>query len=89
MVVSFVDKLDLTAYIVVFYLCVATVLVVIFLFFYVSYSQQRRKFSFVWPLQALRTICRGFTTVLFLPLLRKCFKPNLIEMFTSMIACEN
>lgn len=47
--------------------------------FYVSYSFTKKKFSFVWPLQALRSVCGLFVTVLFLPF---------IEAFTSMIDCH-
>jgi len=74
------SKLNLTTYIVIFYICIFIVCLVILDIFYVSYSFSRKKFSFVWPLQALRSVCGLFVTVLFLPFL---------ETFTSMIECKN
>jgi len=77
--VAWLAKLDLTTYIVVFYLCIVLVCLVILDIFYVSYSFQKKKFKFLWPLQALRYICGLFVTVLFLPLL---------ETFTSILSCD-
>ncbi len=87
--VSWLAKLDLTTYIVVFYLCIFLVCLVILDIFYVSYSFSRKKFTFVWPLQALRSICPLFVTVLFLPLLGIHFPLNSnLETFTSILACK-
>ena len=44
----------------------AVVCLVILDAFYVSYSFSKKKFAFVWPMQALRTICGLFVTVLFI-----------------------
>ena len=72
-IVSWCFKLNWTTYIVVFYLCIFLVCLVILDVFYVSYSFSKKKFAFVWPLQALRSTCGLFVTVLFLPLLGGSF----------------
>ena len=63
------QKLNFTAYVAIFYICVAVVCVVILDAFYVSYSFSKKKFAFVWPMQVLRTISGLFVTVLYLPFL--------------------
>jgi len=68
---TWLAKLDMTAYLVLFYLCLAVVCLVILDVFYVSYSFSKKKFAFVWPMQALRTVCGLFVTVLYLPFLGK------------------
>jgi hypothetical protein len=73
-------RLDITAFLVIFYLCLAVVVLVILDVFYVSYSFSQKKFAFVWPMQALRTVCSLFVTVLFLPFL---------ETFTTMLRCDS
>src|SRR3569833_4362844 len=70
---NWLGKLDLTTYLVIFYICIFIVCLVILDIFYVSYSFSRKKFSFVWPLQALRSVCGLFVTVLFLPFLGNHF----------------
>ena len=63
------NRLDITAFLAIFYLCIAVEVLVILDEFYVSYSYSQKKFAFVWPIQALRTISSLFVTVLFLPFL--------------------
>lgn len=62
-------RVDLTTYLVIFYICIFAVFLVILDIFYVSYSFTRKKFSFLWPLQALRSVAGLFVTVLFMPFL--------------------
>jgi hypothetical protein len=66
---TWLAKLDFTSYLVIFYLCLSIVCLVILDVFYVSYSFSKKKFAFVWPMQALRTVCGLFVTVLYLPFL--------------------
>lgn len=56
-------------YISVFYLLVILIGLVVLDILYVSYSFTRKKFSFMWPLYALRMILTFFITFLFLPIL--------------------
>lgn len=56
-------------YIAAFYLLVLLIGLVVLDIFYVSYSFTRKKFSFMWPLYALRVILCFFITFLFLPIL--------------------
>jgi len=80
-------RLDITAFLVIFYICLSIVVLAILDVFYVSYSFSQKKFAFVWPMQALRTVCGLFVTVLFLPFLGKFMKLILIETFTTMLRC--
>ena len=70
-VTTWYARLDfyINAYLVIFYLCLAVVCLVSLDVFYVSYSFTQKKFALVWPMQALRTVCGLFVTVLFLPFL--------------------
>ncbi len=43
-------RLDFTAFLVIFYLCLSIVVLVILDVFYVSYSFSQKKFAFVWPM---------------------------------------
>ena len=63
-----------------FYLGIFIICLVILDVFYVSYSFTKKKFAFVWPLHALRSICGLFVTILFLPLL---------DYFVSVLGCIN
>ena len=83
----------MTAFLVIFYLCVSIVVLVILDVFYVSYSFSQKKFAFVWPMQALRTVCGLFVTVLFLPFLGKLImelihNTIITETFTTMLRCD-
>ena len=80
-------RLDITAFLVIFYICLSIVVLAILDVFYVSYSFSQKKFAFVWPMQALRTVCGLFVTVLFLPFLGKIMKFILVETFTTMLRC--
>ena len=82
-------RLDITAFLVIFYICLSIVVLVILDVFYVSYSFSQKKFAFVWPMQALRTVCGLFVTVLFLPFLGKVMNFILLETFTTMLRCED
>ena len=85
-------RLDITAFLVIFYLCLAIVVLVILDVFYVSYSFTQKKFAFVWPMQALRTVCGLFVTVLFLPFLGIYIFNNIllnVETFTTMLRCDS
>lgn len=62
-------KLDYNTYIVVFYILIFIIFLVILDIIYVSYSFTKKKFSFVWPLQVLRSVCSLIVTTLFLPFL--------------------
>lgn len=64
-------KLNLTTYIVIIYISIVIVILIIMDIFYVSYSFSRKKFTYVWPLQLLRSFVGLFVTVLFLPFLGK------------------
>jgi len=66
---TWLSRLNLTTYIVVFYIMIFIILLIILDIFYVSYSFTRKKFTFVWPLQALRSSVGLFVTALFLPFL--------------------
>lgn len=61
-----------------FYVGLSIVVLVILDIFYVSYSFSKKKFAFVWPLHALRSLCSLFVTILFLPLL---------DYFMSVLGC--
>ena len=63
--------MDLMSYLVVFYLSISVVALAVLDFFYVTYSQSRKRFAFAWPLQALRTLSTMLVTILFLPFLGK------------------
>lgn len=65
-------------YISVFYMGIVLVAFVIACIVYVSASFTQKKFTFLWPLHALRSICGLFVTVLFLPLL---------DFFLSVLNC--
>jgi len=87
---TWLAKLDFTSYLVIFYLCLSIVCLVILDVFYVSYSFSKKKFAFVWPMQALRTVCGLFVTVLYLPFLGNISTEYIcLETFTSMLRCEN
>lgn len=87
---TWLARLDMTAYLVLFYLCLAIVCLVILDVFYVSYSFSKKKFAFVWPMQALRSVCGLFVTVLYLPFLGKlCFCFAELERYESfMFKCN-
>lgn len=58
---------------------------------YVKYSLNKKKFTFVWPLQALRSICGLIITVLFLPIIGKFFLQTFnfqLETLVLMIDCH-
>ena len=65
------EKLDYTTYIVLFYIMAFIIILVILDILYVSYSFQKKKFRFIWPLQILRSVVAVFVTGLFLPVLGK------------------
>lgn len=65
------EKLDLTSYIVFFYICVSAICLILMNAFFVQYSFGKRKFTFMWPIMALRLTFSLITTVLFLPFLGK------------------
>jgi hypothetical protein len=67
-----------SGFLVIFYICSFIVVLIMLDFFYVSYSSKQKKFSFVWPLQALRAICQLVTTIFYMPIL---------ETFLSMFNC--
>ena len=66
-------------YVGLFYLAILMVALTIVDIFYVSYAISKKKFSYLWPIEALRNTCGLFVTALFLPL---------TELFFSMMACE-
>jgi len=66
-------------YVSLFYLSIFLVGLTIIDVFYVSYAISKKKFSYLWPIRALRSVCSLFVTALFLPL---------TELFFSMMACE-
>jgi hypothetical protein len=66
-------------YVLLFYIGILMVGLTIIDIFYVSYAISKKKFSYLWPIKALRSVCGLFVTALFLPLL---------ELFFSMMACE-
>lgn len=67
-------------YIVTFYLGILVVCLTIIDIIYVSYAISKKKFSFLWPIRALRSVCGLFVTALFLPLL---------ELFFTILQCQD
>ncbi len=70
---SYFENTTWDVYIIMFYMLLALVFLIIIDIAYVSYSTSRTKFTFSWPLYALRTLILLFTTVLFLPILNYFF----------------
>jgi len=71
---------DSIVYVSLFYLAILLVALTIIDIFYVSYAISKKKFSYLWPIRVLRSVCGLFITALFLPL---------TELFFSMMACES
>ncbi|MDR3548610.1 MAG: hypothetical protein P4M11_10175 [Candidatus Pacebacteria bacterium] len=67
-------------YVGLFYLAIMLVALTIVDIVYVSYAISKKKFSYLWPIRALRSVCGLFVTALFLPL---------TELFFSMMACQS
>jgi hypothetical protein len=65
---------------IMFYVGIFIIAFVLICFAYVSYSYTKKKFAFVWPLHALRTLASLFVTILFIPLL---------DVFISISDCQN
>lgn len=60
------------------YICIGVISCVILCFIYVSYSFTKKRFVFIWPLYALRSVCYLFVTILFIPI---------YEFFLSVFHC--
>ena len=76
------------SYIIVIYIGMLIVILIILDIFYVQWSFSRKKFPYVWPLQALRSSVGLCVTVLFLPFLGKLICHLLIlESFTTILTC--
>lgn len=87
-VAVWLSRLDLTTYIIVLYIGIFIVILIILDIFYVSYSFTRKKFTFVWPLQALRSSVGLFVTVLFLPFLGKIYLLKFFRIFyVNVVLC--
>ena len=68
-IVPWMSFINVESYIVIFYLCVSVVLCTLLALTYVSYSQNKPKKAYVWPLRLLREACFIVPTVLFIPFL--------------------
>lgn len=66
-------------YVVVFYISIFLVILTMIDVLYVSYAISKKKFSYLWPIRALRSVCGLFVTALFQPL---------TELFFSIMDCD-
>ncbi|EAS07526.3 PAS domain S-box protein (macronuclear) [Tetrahymena thermophila SB210] len=78
--ITYLKNSSWTAYITVFYTCVALVILIIIDIFYISYSFTKKNQAFSWPIYSLRTLLSLIVTVLFMPLL---------DFFLSIISCQS
>lgn len=65
-------------YIAIFYIAFAILGFAILDVFYLKHAQNKKKFTFTWPIHALRIILQLFNTVLFIPL---------FAYFASVLSC--
>lgn len=69
--IEWIRKLPFIYFLGYFYIFIFFVILVILDIMYVSYSFSKKKFTFLWPLKALKNIAGLFVTALFLPILGK------------------
>ncbi len=65
---TWLGKMALDIYIVVFYLSIFLALLVVVDFVYAFVSFSKKSFACIWPLKVLRNVSGLFVTILFLPL---------------------
>lgn len=68
-----------TLYLVIFYTCIAAIVLTVLDIVYVSYSFSKKRFDLIWPLQVLRSVVGLSVTVFFLPI---------TEFLVNIVQCE-
>mmetsp|Transcript_18943 Transcript_18943/g.16339 ORF Transcript_18943/g.16339 Transcript_18943/m.16339 type:complete len:211 (+) Transcript_18943:196-828(+) len=76
--VPYFEETNFNAYIVLFYILWAVIVVVVIDILYINYAFSKKKYAFNWPIIGLRIIISTFTTFLYVPI---------TEYFFSVLNC--